>query len=51
MKRYGNLYEKIYDIENLRLAHKNASKGKGWYKEVKTVNENMDFTYINFSPS
>lgn len=37
LKRYGNLYEKIYDMENLRKAHKNAKKGKGWYDEVKMV--------------
>lgn len=37
MKRYGNLYEKICSMENLMLAHKNARKGKGWYKEVKAV--------------
>jgi Reverse transcriptase (RNA-dependent DNA polymerase). len=37
MKRYGNLYSKICDMNNLRLAHKNARKGKGWYKEVKMV--------------
>lgn len=43
MKRYGNLYEKIYDMNNLRLAHKNAKKGKGWYKEVKMIDENPDF--------
>ncbi|MFL2104120.1 RNA-directed DNA polymerase [Mycobacteroides abscessus] len=43
MKRYGNLYEKIYNIDNLRLAHKNAKKGKGWYKEVKMIDENPDF--------
>lgn len=42
MKRIGNLYEKIYDIENLRLAHHNARKGKGWYKEVKMVNADED---------
>ena len=28
MKRYGNIYEKIYNIENLRLAHKMLKKGK-----------------------
>lgn len=28
MKRYGNLYEQIYSMENLKLAHKNAQKGK-----------------------
>ena len=37
MKRYGNLYSKIYDMNNLKLAHRNARKGKGWYKEVKMV--------------
>ena len=42
MKRIGFLYSKIYDIENLRLAHKNASKGKGWYKEVQEINKDPD---------
>lgn len=43
MKRIGNLYEKVYDIENLKLAHKNAKKGKGWYKEVKMVDSDPDY--------
>lgn len=43
MKRYGNLYEQICDIDNLKLAHKNAQKGKGWYQEVKMVNSNPDY--------
>lgn len=42
MKRYGNLYPKIYDIENLRLAHINARKNKSHYKEVKMVNKDPD---------
>ena len=42
MKRLGNLYEKVYDMDNLRLAHEKARLGKGWYKEVKMVNENPD---------
>lgn len=42
MKRIGNIYSKIYDIENLREAHKNASKGKGWYEEVREINLNPD---------
>lgn len=42
MKRIGYLYEKIYNIENLRLAHKNARKGKCWYSEVKLVDDNED---------
>lgn len=37
MKRYGNLYAKIYDLENLVLAHKNARKRKTFYSEVKVI--------------
>lgn len=29
-------------MENLRLAHKNARKGKGWYKEIKMLDENEE---------
>ena len=42
MKRIGNLYEKIYDIENIRLAHKQARRGKSFYTEVKLIDENED---------
>lgn len=42
MKRYGNIYEKIYDIDNLKLAHQNAKKGKSRYSEVAYVDENID---------
>lgn len=37
MKRYGNLFPKIYDSENIEFAHKNARIGKKHYKEVKNV--------------
>lgn len=40
MKRYGNLYEQICSMDNLIIAHHHASIGKGWYQEVKTVNNN-----------
>lgn len=43
MKRYGNLYQQICDMDNLRKAHQNAKKGKGWYKEVKMVDENPEY--------
>lgn len=43
MKRYGYLYEKIYDMDNLILAHHNARKGKGWYQEVKMVDANPEY--------
>lgn len=40
VKRYVNLYEQICGMDNLIVAHHNASTGKGWYQEVKTVNDN-----------
>jgi hypothetical protein len=43
MKRYGHLYERIYSMENLKLAHKNAKKGKGWYEEVKLVDADEEY--------
>ena len=43
MKRYGNLYEKIYDIDNIFLALNNARKGKSDYREVKQVDRNHEF--------
>ena len=42
MKRYGNLFDKICDIENIKLAHKNARKKKTHYKEVKEVDKDVD---------
>lgn len=42
MKRFGNLYKKIYDMDNLKLAHQNAKKGKGWYKEVMDIDSDPD---------
>lgn len=35
-------YEQIYSMDNLRKAHKNARKGKGWYEEVKEVDANIE---------
>lgn len=43
IKRFGNLYAQIYSMNNLREAHKNARKGKGWYKEVIEVDNNLDY--------
>lgn len=42
MKRYDHLYEKIYDLENLRKAHQHAKKGKGWYREVVEIDKDPD---------
>ena len=42
MKRIGNLYDKIYDIDNIREAHRNARKRKTHYNEVKEVDADVD---------
>ncbi len=42
MKRYGNLFTRICDIENIKLAHKNARKNKTRYKEVIEVDSDID---------
>ena len=46
MKIKENLYKKICSKENLYKAYRNARKGKGWYKDVKKVEKNLDF-YIS----
>lgn len=43
MKTYNNIYEKIIDKYNIRLAHMNARKDKTFYKEVQMVDSDMDF--------
>jgi len=42
MKRYGNLYEKITDYQNLVQAHLKARRGKGHYTDVKKINSDPD---------
>lgn len=36
------MYEKIYDLENLRKAHQHAKKGKSWYREVREIDKDPD---------
>lgn len=42
MKRYGNLYEKITSVDNIRAAHRHARRGKSWYEEVREIDANPD---------
>ena len=39
MKRYGNLYERICDPENVLQAHLGARKGKSHYREVQLIDQ------------
>ena len=42
MKRVGNLYKKVWAYDNLLEAHRNAKRGKGWYKEIQEVEKNLE---------
>jgi hypothetical protein len=42
MKRYGNLWNEITDIETLRYAHNQAKRGKGHYSAVKRVEQDVE---------
>ncbi len=42
MKRVGNIYNKICDMGNIKLAYINAKKGKSHYKEVRRIDKNPD---------
>ena len=48
MKNTGDLFSKICDMDNLKKAHKNAKKGKGWYQEVKQVDQNLEKALLHF---
>lgn len=41
MKRKGFIFDNIYEISNLELAHKRAKKDKSFYKEVKEVESDL----------
>jgi len=43
MKRINNLFGKIADYENLRLAHTNAKRGRMHHKEVMKVDQYEDY--------
>jgi hypothetical protein len=42
MKRYGNIYEKIWDYENIKTAHAKAKRDKAHYSAVKRVDDSLD---------
>lgn len=47
MKRYGNLWDTITDFDNLMYAHKQAKRGKSWYREVQMVDSDPEY-YIRW---
>jgi len=46
MKRFGNLYSEIAEIDNVRRAFDNAQRGKRHYTEVQRINADRE-RYVN----
>lgn len=42
MKRHGNLWSQIVDLDNIKSAHSLARRGKSYYTEVKMVDADLD---------
>lgn len=42
MKRHGNLWQKVVDLDNIKFAHRQARRGKSFYTEVKMVDSDVD---------
>lgn len=51
MKRFGNLYEKIYSIENLKLADERARKRKGIQSGIKIHDRNRESNILSLHNS
>ena len=42
MRRHGNLWSQILDLDNIKVAHNAARRGKAYYTEVKMVDADID---------
>ena len=51
MRRHGNLYNKIVDIDNIRNAYLSAKKGKGWQNTVKNFEKNLEINLLAIQKS
>ena len=51
MKRHGNLFEKIVDMDNLYKAYYNARRGKSWQRAVIKFNEDIERNLIGIRNS
>jgi retron-type reverse transcriptase len=43
MKRYGNLYHQITDLENISRSHTQAKRGKSHYQEVRLIETDPNY--------
>lgn len=51
MRRHNNLFEKIASMDNLRLAFKNAKKGKNWQRAVKEFSVDTEAKLLSIRES
>ena len=51
MRRHGNLFEKIVDMDNLRTAFKKSKKAKSWMKAVKEFESDLDNNLLRIQNS
>ncbi len=51
MKRHGNLFDQITDIDNICLAYKKARKGKSWQNTISVFEEDIDENLFNIRDS
>lgn len=46
MKRYGDLWPRITDLDNLRAAHARARQGKGWQRGVRAIDQDIEWRLL-----
>ncbi|OPY54720.1 MAG: Reverse transcriptase (RNA-dependent DNA polymerase) [Methanosaeta sp. PtaU1.Bin060] len=51
MKRHGNLFEKITDVDNIYLAYRKARKGKSWQNTISRFDDDLDENIFNIRDS
>lgn len=51
MKRHGNLFPKIVDMDNIRLAYQRAKRQKGWMRAVKKFSNNLEANLLAIQQS
>lgn len=51
MRRHGNLFPQIYDMNNMRMAYKIAKKGKSWQKAIKQFALKTEENLLSLSES
>lgn len=51
MKRHGNLFGKITDLDNIYLAYAKAKKGKSWQNTISRFDDDLDENIFNIRDS